>query len=241
MNNKKKRKVLILGASSDIGIEIIKKYLNEKYKILAHYNKGNKYFFNFIKKNKDIDLIKFDFLKSFSKLERLVKNKEFKNCDVLINALGYLKEIDYAKVKIHEIDKALKVNFYPSFLFTQSLGPKMVKRKWGRIVNLGSIGVKYGGGEKNSPYAISKHSLEFFPSHIQKWARKNVLVNTIRVGLTDTKIHLKLKSKNMKKRINLVPLKRMADKHEIANFVYFLGSDRNSYISNQVIRISGGE
>ena len=49
MNNKKKRKVLILGASSDIGIEIIKKYLNEKYKILAHYNKGNKYFLTYKK------------------------------------------------------------------------------------------------------------------------------------------------------------------------------------------------
>ena len=58
----------------------------------------------------------------------MVKNKEFKNCDVLINALGYLKEIDYTKVKIHEIDKALKVNFYPSFVFTQSLGPKMIKK-----------------------------------------------------------------------------------------------------------------
>ena len=45
----------------------------------------------------------------------------------------------------------------------------------------------------------------------------------------------------MKKRINLVPLKRMANKKEIANFIYFLGSDLNSYISNQVIGISGGE
>ena len=241
MNNKKIRKVLILGVSSDIGIEIIKKYLKEKYKILAHYNKGNKYFFNFVKNNKDINLIKFDFLKSFSKLEIMVKDKKLRYCDVLINALGYLEEVDYTKVKIDEIDNALKVNFYPSFLFTQVLGQKMVKRKWGRIVNLGSIGVKYGGGAKNSPYAISKHCLEFFPSHVQMWAKKNVLVNTIRVGLTDTKIHLKLKSKNIKKRINLVPLKRMAEKHEIANFVYFLGSDRNSYISNQVIRISGGE
>ena len=117
----------------------------------------------------------------------------------------------------------------------------MIKREWGRIVNLGSIGVKYGGSIKNSPYAISKHSLEFFPSQVQKWAKKNVLVNTVRVGVTDTKIHSKLKSKNMKKRISLVPLKRMADKKEIANFVFFLGSDRNSYISNQVMRISGGE
>jgi 3-oxoacyl-[acyl-carrier protein] reductase len=241
MNNKKIKKVLILGASSEIGIAIIKKYLNEKYEILAHYNQGNNLFFKLVKDNKNIHSFKFDFLKSFFKLEKLVKNRIFKNCDVLINALGYLKEIDYTKVKIRNIENALKVNFYPSFLFTQILGKKMLEKKWGRIVHLGSIGVKYGGGEKNLPYAFSKHSLEFFPSYVQKWASKNVLVNTVRVGLTDTKLHLKLKSKNMKQRVNLVPLKRMADKKEIANFVFFLGSDRNSYISNQVIRISGGE
>ena len=241
MNKKKRRKVFILGASSDIGIEIIKKYLKENYKVIAHYNQGNKYFFKFVKNNKNVEIIKFDFLKSFASLETLVKKKFFDNCDVLINALGYIKEIEYTKVKIREIDNALKVNFYPSFMFTQSLGQMMIKRKWGRIVNLGSIGVKYGGSEKNSPYAISKHVLEFFPNQVQKWASKNVLVNTVRVGLTDTKIHLKLRTKNMKKRINLVPLKRMADKSEIANFIFFLGSDRNSYISNQIIRISGGE
>lgn len=241
MNNKKIKKVLILGASSDIGIEIIKKYLTQEYKILAHYNKGSKFFFKFTKYKKNIKIFKFNFLKSFSQIEKLAKKKLFKDCSILINALGYLKEIDFARVKIKDIENALKVNFYPSFIFTQFLGRKMAERKWGRIVNLGSIGVKYGGSEKNSPYALSKHTLEFFPNSVQKWASKNVLINTIRVGLTDTKIHIKLKSKNMKQRISLIPLKRMAEKKEIANFVFFLGSNRNTYISNQVIRISGGE
>ena len=90
MNKKKRRKVFILGASSDIGIEIIKKYLKENYKVIAHYNQGNKYFFKFVKNNKNVEIIKFDFLKSFSSLETLVKKKFFDNCDVLINALGYI-------------------------------------------------------------------------------------------------------------------------------------------------------
>jgi 3-oxoacyl-[acyl-carrier protein] reductase len=237
----KKKKILILGASSDIGIEIIRKYLEKNCKIVAHYNKGNKSFFELAKKNKNIEIVKFDFIKSFPKLEKLARKKIFKNCNILINATGYLKEIEFNKIKIKDIENALQANFYPAFVFTRVLGEKMIKNKWGRVVHLGSIGVKYGGGIKNLSYAFSKHALEFFPNHTQNWAKKNVLINTVRVGLTDTKIHLKLKSKNMKKRINLVPLKRMANKKEIANFIYFLGSDLNSYISNQVIGISGGE
>ena len=117
----------------------------------------------------------------------------------------------------------------------------MAKKKWGRIVNLGSIGVKFGGGERNFPYSLSKFILEFFPSHTKKWVKQNVFVNTIRVGATHTKLHKKLPKKNLKKRAELIPIKRMANSEEIAKFIFFIGSDKNTYISHQVIPISGGE
>ena len=117
----------------------------------------------------------------------------------------------------------------------------MVKKNWGRIVNLGSIGVKFGGGEKNFPYSLSKFILEFFPSHTKKWIKNNVLINTIRVGVTNTKLHKKLPKKSLKKRSMLIPIKRMASSEEIAKFIFFLGSDKNTYITHQVIPISGGE
>jgi NAD(P)-dependent dehydrogenase (short-subunit alcohol dehydrogenase family) len=79
------------------------------------------------------------------------------------------------------------------------------------------------------------------PKMSKEWTKNNVLVNTVRVGLTDTKIHKKIKSKDLKKRINLIPIKRMAQPSEIANFIYYLGSEKNTYISGQVISISGGE
>ena len=117
----------------------------------------------------------------------------------------------------------------------------MNKRRWGRIVHLGSIGVKFGGGKRNFPYSFSKHALEFFPSETKDWVKNNVLINTIRVGATNTKLHLKLPSKNLKKRAKVIPMGRMAEPNEIAEFVYYLGSDENTYICNQVPAISGGE
>ena len=117
----------------------------------------------------------------------------------------------------------------------------MVKKKWGRIVNLGSIGVKFGGGMSNLPYSLSKFGLEFFPNNTKKWIKDNVFINTLRVGATDTKLHKSLPSKNLKNRTNLIPIKRMANPKEIAEFVYLICSEKNTYISHQVISVSGGE
>jgi len=235
-----KKKVLILGSSSSIGLDIIKIFLKNNFEIIAHYNKGNQNFFNFLKKN-NINKIKFNFSTDLKKIENFSKNKLFSKCDVLINAIGQIKAIDYEKISSSQILDSIKVNLIPGIVFTKNLGIQMNRRKWGRVVHLGSIGVKFGGGEKNFPYSLSKHALEFFPSKSKKWVKNNVLMNTVRVGLTDTKIHKKLPSKNLKERIKLIPMKRMATTKEIAKLIYYLGSNENSFISNEVITIAGGE
>lgn len=236
-----KKKVFILGASSDIGIEIMKIYLKNNFEILAHYNKGSKNFFNFVEKNKKIKLIKFNFLTSTKNIEKFSNKKIFKSFDVFINASAFLREIDYKKIKLKDIEDAFKVNLYPGILLSKKIGDAMNKKKWGRIVHLGSIGVKYGGGKKNYPYAFSKHALEFFPSFTKDWSKNNVLINTIRVGATNTKLHKNLPSKSLSKRSKLIPAGRMAEPIEVAEFVYFLGSEKNTYISNKVPAIAGGE
>jgi NAD(P)-dependent dehydrogenase (short-subunit alcohol dehydrogenase family) len=237
-----RKQVLILGGSSDIGIEIIKIYLQNDYLILAHYNKGTKKFFDLVKKNRDnINKIKFNFLSGESKVEKFFKKREIIKSDIFINALGSINDTNYENLRLKVIEKSLKINAYPGIYATSVLGKKMAQKKWGRIVNLGSIGVKFGGGQTNFPYSLAKFILEFFPSYTKKWVNKNVLINTIRVGATNTKLHKKLPKKNLKHRVKLIPINRMANTKEIANFVFFLGSNNNTYISHQVIPISGGE
>jgi NAD(P)-dependent dehydrogenase (short-subunit alcohol dehydrogenase family) len=82
---------------------------------------------------------------------------------------------------------------------------------------------------------------EFFPSKFRENMRFNVLYNCLRIGVTDTKIHKKVKNKNMKKRVALIPIKRMATINEVADYIYFLCSSNNNLISNEVLNISGGE
>ena len=234
------KKVLILGASSEIGIEIMKMYLKKNYKIIAHYNKGDKNFFHYTKNSK-VEKIKFNFLTKIENIDKFSKSKLFKNCDILINALGRIKELDYKKINSKEIMESFKVNLLPSIVFNKNLGFLMNKKKWGRIVNLGSIGTKFGGGEKNFPYSLAKFALEFFPSNNKKWIKNNVLINTVRVGVTKTKLHNNLKTKNLLKRVKLILIQRMASPEEIAKVIFFLGSNENTFISNEVISISGGE
>ena len=235
-----KKKVLILGASSDIGIEILRMYQNDSYDVVAHYNTGNKKFFNFVK-TYNIRKIKFNFLKKFKMIDSFSKKKIFKNCEILINAIGGIKQKKYSEISSKELLDSFKINLIPSIIFNKNIGFQMNKKKWGRIVNLGSIGTKFGGGKNNFPYSLAKFGLEFFSSNTKEWIKNNVLINTIRVGVTKTKLHNRLPSKNMKKRIKQIPIGRMAHPKEIANLVYYLGSEQNSYIANEIITISGGE
>ena len=117
----------------------------------------------------------------------------------------------------------------------------MIKNNYGRILHCSSIGVKFGGGLNTYSYSLSKHLLEFIPLYFRKVIKKNVFFNILRVGVTKTKIHKKIKNKILKKRIKLIPIGRMANTREIAEYIFYINSERNSFISNQILSISGGE
>ena len=89
-------------------------------------------------------------------------------------------------------------------------------------------------------YSLSQHSREFIPSVFKSWAKDNIFINNIRIGVTDTKLHKRMK-KNMKERVNLIPINRMASPKEIANYIINLTTETNSYMTGQTISVSGGE
>ena len=237
----KPKKIFITGASSDIGMSVLKKFNNKNYNIIAHYNKGNRAFFSYLKLNRKIKKIQFDFHSSNKKVENFFKQKSFMDIDIYVNAAAYLNFIKYENVNLDDIYKTLKVNLFPGIISTKIFGQNMSKRKWGRIVHLSSIGSKFGGGEGSFCYSLSKHGLEFFPSKTKEWIKKNVLINTIRVGATNTKIHKKLPGKNLSDRAKLIPMGRLAEVNEISNYIYFIASEQNTYIANQTLTIAGGE
>ena len=102
--------------------------------------------------------------------------------------------------------------------------------------------MKFAGNSQTSLYTLSKMTLEGLTETINKtYAVHNILCNTLRVGVTDTDLHKTSNHKNMKERIEKIPLKRMAKTSEIANMVSFLISDEANFIAGQKIAIAGGE
>ena len=86
----------------------------------------------------------------------------------------------------------------------------MKKKKFGRVLHISSIGVKYGGGKNTFNYSFSKNALEFIPSHVRELTKYNLLTNILRVGFVKTKLIKKIKNKNINKRIKLIPIGRSA-------------------------------
>jgi len=236
-------KVLILGASSDIGLAVCEIYLSKGWSVLAHYRTSCLELQRLVNENPDrIELIKLEF-EIPNDLEAYIQCNQDKicECDALINCAAMYAPDKFSKLTSSNLIHTFSVNVIPGLIFMKNMAPKMTERNWGRIVNLSSIGVKYGGGNTSFSYSLSKHALEFITADHLLWASSNLLVNTLRIGVTNTRIHLRNPSKLIKDRVGKIPIGRMADTGEIAQAIYFFGSEENSYMTGQTISIAGGE
>ena len=194
------------------------------------------------KYKKSFSQFKFD-LKKVNKFEKfLYKNKlKFSNFDAFVNLAGYLKPTTFERFSLKDLYDHLNVNSISSLLVIRSIISGMKKRKWGRIINTSSIATKFGGGLQTFAYSLSKFNNEFFPVYFKNVYSKNVIINSLQIGLTNTKLNKKLPSKDFKKRVKLIPLNRMAEPIEVANYIFYLCNDKNTLLTGSVINISGGE
>ena len=229
-----KKKILILGSSSDIGSLLAEKLLKDQnYELFLHYNSNNK----FKKKFRNCQLIKANFAKiNIKKIKKIFKN----NYDIIINLVGYISNQSFENFNEHEFNKTIKANSLIPLLIIRKSLKHMEKNNFGIIINTSSIGTKFGGGKNTYLYSISKFINEFIPSHIKKLSKKNILYNCIKIGVVNTKIHKSIKNKILKKRIELIPLNRIAEIKEIVEAILFLVK-KNTFINNEIINISGGE
>ena len=238
-----KKHVLILGGSSDIGIEVVKNFLKLKWEVTAHFFK-NKNRLEILKKNsKNLNIIKLNFANygNFN-IEKLITTKFTGKYDSIINLVGYIDNKGFENTNLDSILKSLIVNAIIPILIEKRLVRKMLSQRWGRILNCSSIGIKFGGGMNSYNYVLSKHCLEFIPNSYKIWAKKNVFINNLRIGMTNTKIHKRMKKNlTIKKRLKLIPINRMAQPQEISTYIVNLTTDTNSYMTGQTVIVSGGE
>ncbi len=229
------KNVLILGASSDIGKDVVKYFLKAGHTVFLHYNTKKPKI-----KSQNVRYLKCSFNnnKNFENFIHKIKNTTFTS---FVNLIGYIDNKDLSKTNFDNLNTSLKINFIFPVLLSNFISTKMINAKYGRILHCSSIGVKFGGGINTYTYSLAKHCLEFIPQHYKINSKANVLYNVLRIGVTDTKIHKVISKKNLKSRVAKIPIGRIGKPNEIAQYIYYLASKNNTFITNQILSISGGE
>jgi len=241
--NQPKYTALVTGANSDIGYEVCKKYLNLEYEVIALYNRSSSFLDELALKYGDrIKIYKVDFSNS-DNLLKFIENKksDLIKVNVFVHLAAMRKCINYESLLAKDLIEHFTANVVSSIIFTQFFSKNMRNNSWGRIVIGSSIGVKFGGSDVTYAYSLSKHASEFFPNSYRKWAKDNVFINAIRIGVTNTAPVKALGEDNNKTRMNMIPINRFSEPFEIANEIYHLGSKDNTFMTGQVISVSGGE
>ena len=203
MKNRKKH-VLILGGSSDIGTEVVENFLRLGWNVTAHFFKNKKKLYTLKKNSKNLNIVKFNFANyNNTNIEKLMVKKFNEKYDSIVNLIGYVDNKGFENTNLNSILKSITINALIPILIEKMLVKRMLLQKWGRILNCSSIGVKFGGGANSYNYSLSKHCLEFIPNSYKNWAKKNVFINNLRIGVTNTKMHNKMKRKSkIKKDLN---------------------------------------
>ena len=243
MGNKKN--VLITGGTRGIGKAIALKFAQEGYNLIINYVSDRtdikKLEEEFIKYNVDVLFIKAD-VSNFEECKKMIDKsiEKFKTIDVLINNAGITKDNLLLRMSVEDFEQIIDINLKGTFNVTKNVVPYMMKKRKGKIVNLASVvGISGNAGQCN--YAASKSGIIGFTKSIAKeLSSRNILANCVAPGFIDTDM-TSILNDNVKENINSqIPLKRMGKSEEIANSVYFLAGEENTYITGQVLNVDGG-
>lgn len=240
-----KRTVLITGGTSGIGSAIAACFAEGGWNILLHYfSSGRKA--NELKKmieqsGVDCHILRAD-LASEKEIQGFLCETEKFGIDTLINNAGtYFVNKHFSELTLRDLTATFTVNTFAPMLLSVKIFSRMKEKLFGRIVNISSIAAKYGGSRNSMHYGSSKRAMEGLAKTLaREGAEYNILVNTIRPGVIDTEFHKKF-PKDMTKRIAMIPMKKMGGPADIADMAYYLGSEKNHFITNEIITIAGGE
>ena len=236
------KNILITGGSGEIGSEIISHLSFGNNKIFFTYNKNYKSAQNICKKiKKNNNNIFFYKVPNNNQNEIINTVKEIKknhgSIDILINNAGRSQIKNFTKISKADLDLMIDVNLKGTFFWCQQVIKDMTKNKYGRIINIASIGGQWGGTEQIH-YAVSKAGIICLTKSLAKTFSKNgICTNCISPGLIDTKM---IKKKNLLKNAKFIPSKRIGKTYDLLSAIDFLIDKRSSYVTGQTINVNGG-
>jgi 3-oxoacyl-[acyl-carrier protein] reductase len=234
--------VIVTGGTRGIGRAISTAFLNKGAAVIATYAGNDKVAMEFKELcGQKLTVVKCDvrdenaIINFFSEVER-----EFSTVHILINNSGIRRDNLTASMTLNEWEDVINTNLTGTFLMSKHAVLSMMKNRYGRIVNISSIGGSLGlPGQAN--YAASKAGQIAISKTLSKEvAKRGITVNNICPGFIDTELLTDLPDEQKKDYIKTIPMKRFGKAEEVAAAVLFLASKEAGYITGASLEITGG-
>ena len=245
MQEFKDQTVIVTGGTRGIGKGIAKQFLEQGATVIATYasndSAANEFKEELGNEGQNLILKKFD-VSSHSACETFFEDilKEVDKIDVLVNNSGRRSDNITAAMSEDQWDSILDINLQGTFNMSKFATLHMMRNRYGRIINISSIGGSLGlQGQAN--YAASKAGQVALSKSLSKEvAKRNITVNNVAPGFIETELIQDLPEDQVKEYKKQVPMKRFGSVEEVANVVLFLSSKKASYITGTTIEVSGG-
>jgi 3-oxoacyl-[acyl-carrier protein] reductase len=238
--NLKNKKILITGATGGIGNCLVKKFYNFGATIIATGTNEEK-LNNLKNQYQNVHIEKFR-LNEHGKIGEFIEkvDKKLEGLDILVNNAGIT--LDNLSIRLTEENwkKVLDINLTSSFLMCKYAIKKMLKKKYGKIINITSI-VGHTGNLGQANYAASKAGIIAFSKSLAiEYARKNININCVSPGFIKTEMTDKINEDFKKDLIAKIPSGNLGTGEDVSNCVAFLASDMANYINGETIHVNGG-
>ena len=236
----KNKKILITGATGGIGGALVQKFLSLEGNVFATGTKTEK--LDEIKKVfPSVHIMKFD-ISNHSKISEFIENvySQLTGLDILINNAGLNLDNLSLRMKDDEWQKVIDVNLGSTFHLSKAAIKKMLKNKYGRIINITSV-VGHTGNLGQSNYAASKAGIIGMSKSLAiEYAKKNITINCVSPGFIQSKMTDNIIESIKSVLTSKIPMTRLGTGEDVANTVAFLASDKASYITGETIHVNGG-
>jgi 3-oxoacyl-[acyl-carrier protein] reductase len=239
------RVALVTGGATGIGAATVAELAAKKVNVALHYssskNEADKLVDLLSKAGVEVKAFHADLSQKEAPGALVAQVKQhFGSLDILVNNAGLMTDASIIEMSDEFWDETLNLNLTASFKLIRAVASDMVKKKWGRIINISSQ-VALTGSTNHAHYSAAKSGLLGLTySAAKEFGASGVTVNAVLPGRIETNMISARSVGRLDEWLAQTPLARLGDSAEVASLIAFLASDQASYISGAAINVNGG-